>query len=102
MECSGGICDARLTRIVYVRHRTYSGRPRITNSVPVKVMKGRSPESVCILIPDDKEPDRGFHDVILVDMLDADAPVAPVADLNILRRQWPLSILSGMSRLAER
>ena len=27
-----------------------------------------------------------------------DTPVVPVADLNILRRQWPLSVVSGMSR----
>ena len=39
-------------------------------AAPVKVMKGRAPESVCVLIPDDKEPDRGFYYVTLVDMLD--------------------------------
>ena len=61
-------------------------------------MKGRAPESVCVQIPDDKEPDSGFHDVTLVDMPDADAPVVPVADLNILRRQWTLSGVPGMSR----
>ena len=64
----------------------------------MKVMKGRAPESVCFLIPDDNEPDRGFHDVTLVDMLVADMPVVPVADLNILWHQWPLSVVSGMSR----
>ena len=61
-------------------------------------MKGRAPESVRVLIPDDKEPDSGFHDVTLVDMPDADAHVVPVADLNILRRQWPLSVVPGMSQ----
>ena len=32
-----------------------------------------------------------------MDMLDADAPVVPVAYLTILRRPWPLSVVSGMS-----
>ena len=67
-------------------------------AAPVKIMKGRAPESVCVLIPDDKEPDRGFYYMMLVDMLDEDASVLPVPDLNILRRQWPLSVVSGMSR----
>ena len=31
-------------------------------------------------------------------MVDADAPVVPVADLCVLRRQWPLSVVSVMSR----
>ena len=44
------------------------------------------------------ESDRGFHDVTLADMLDVDAPVVSVADLGILPRQWPLSVVSGMSR----
>ena len=64
----------------------------------MKVMKGRAPESVCVLIPDDKEPDRGLYYVMLVDMLDVDAHVLPVPDLNILRHQWLLSVVSGMSR----
>ena len=55
-------------------------RTRCPEATPVKVMKGRAPESVRVLIPDDKEPDRGFHDVTIVDMLDAYAPVVPVAD----------------------
>ena len=29
---------------------------------------------------------------------DADAPVVPVEDLCVLGRQWPLSVVSGMSR----
>ena len=65
---------------------------RYPEAAPLKVMKGRTPESIRILVPDDKEPDCGFHDVMLADMLDADAdaPVVPVVDLNILQFQWSL------------
>ena len=51
-----------------------------------------------VLIPDEKGSHRGFHDVTLVDMVDADAPVVPVADVCVLWRQWPLSVVSRMSR----
>ena len=63
----------------------------------MKVLKGRAQESVRALIPDAKGTDHGFHDVMLVDMVDADAPVVPVADVCLLRRQWPLSVVSCMS-----
>ena len=42
--------------------------------------------------------DHGFHDVTLLDMADAVGPVVPLGDLWLLRRQWPLSVVSGMSR----
>ena len=80
----------------------YSGRPRIATSVPGGTSKSHEGQSTgkCSRsdLMDDKEPDRGFHDVMLVDMLDVDAPVVPVADLNIIRCQWPLSVVSEMSR----
>ena len=42
--------------------------------------------------------DRGFHDVTLLDMVDAVEPVVSVGDLGLLRRQWPVVVLSSMSR----
>ena len=51
-----------------------------------------------MLIPDANVTDRGFLYVTLLDMADAVRPVVPVGDLWLLRRQWPLSVLSGMSR----
>ena len=112
MECSGGICDARFTRVVYVRHRTYSGRPRITNSVT----RGRTSKSHERQSPGKcSRPDPGRQGTGLRISLVAETheslswvsacryaeygtPMIPVADLNILRHQWPLSVVSGMSR----
>ena len=39
----------------------------------------------------------GFHDVTLVDMLDAAGPPVIVGDLGQLRRQWPVAVVSGMA-----
>ena len=56
------------------------------------------PGRVRVLIPNTNMGDSGFHDVTLLDMAEAVGPAVPVGDLTILRRQWPLSVVSGMSR----
>ena len=68
------------------------------DAAPVRVMRGRTDDSVRVLIPDAKELDPGFHDVTLLDMADAVKPIVPVGDLGLLRRQWPVAVLSSMSR----
>ena len=50
-----------------------------------------------MLIPDTNMSDCGFHDVTLLDMAEAVGPAVPVGDLTLLRRQWILLVLSGMS-----
>ena len=69
-------------------------RTRYPDAEPVKVLQGRARESVCVLIPDAKVTDCGFHDVTLVDMASADEPVVLMGDLCLLRRQWPTSVVS--------
>ena len=39
--------------------------------------------------------DSGFHDVSLADAV---GPPVPVGDLILLRRQWSVSVVSGMAR----
>ena len=74
-------------------------RTQYPDAAPVKVMKGRAPESVRVLIPDEKGSDRGYHDVTLIDMVDADAPVVPVADFLFYgvsgRCRWCLACLGN-------
>ena len=48
-------------------------------------------------IPNSQVVDRGFHDVTLIDMDQADEPVVPVEELGLLRRQWPMSVVSGIA-----
>ena len=64
----------------------------------MKVLLGRAKESVRVLIPDVKVADCGFHDVTLLDMINEDGPAVPVGDLCLLRCQWSVSVVSGMSR----
>ena len=40
----------------------------------------------------------GFHDIILADMADAAGPLVSLGDLGLLRRQWLVSVVSGMSQ----
>ena len=48
-----------------------------------------------MLIPDTIVADRGFHDVILLDMVEAVGSAVLMGDLTLLRLQWPLSVVSG-------
>ena len=63
-----------------------------------KVMPGRHHGSVRVLVPDEKAKDRGFHDVTLIDMANADGPYVPVSNLSLLHRQWPVSVVNGMAQ----
>ena len=73
-------------------------RALVHDAAPVRGMRGRTDGSDRVLIPNAKEFDRGFHDVTLLDMADAVKPVVPVGDLGLLRRQWPVAVLSSMLR----
>ena len=59
---------------------------------------GRAQNSVRVLIPNDRAVPWGFHDVILVDMAGATWPSISKNELSTLRRQWPVSLVSGMSK----
>ena len=73
-------------------------RTHFPGAETVKVLHGRAEESVQVLFPDDKVTGRGFHDVTLVDMASAVEHVVPVGDLRIMRCQWPILVVSGMTR----
>ena len=60
-------------------------------------MLGSDSDCVCVLIPDDDVGYRGFHDVVLVDRMEEDAPYVAVSDLSALRQQWPDLVISSMT-----
>ena len=64
----------------------------------VRDLPGRAQDSVRVLILDTNAGASDFHDVILVDMADTSGPPVSVGDLGMLRRQWPVSVLAGMSQ----
>ena len=51
-----------------------------------------------MLIPDDSVGYRGFHDVLLFHMADADMPYVTVNDLSALWQLWPALVVSVMTK----
>ena len=73
-------------------------RTRYADAETVRVLPGRARENVRVFIPDTNVADHGFHDVTLLDMAETVGPAVLMGDLSLLRRQWPLLVLSSMSR----
>ena len=73
-------------------------RARWPETEVVKVMSRKDNRCVRVLIPDQNVGHKGFHDVLLHDMTDADPPYVAVSDLSALRQDWPAVIISGMTR----
>ena len=71
--------------------------PACPGAAVVKIMTGRDSRSVRVLIPDVKVWDQGVHDVTLLDIGDVGGPDVCVADVSILRLQWPLPVVSSMT-----
>ena len=77
----------------------YSGCSRpVCPAAVVKVMSGKDSQCVRVLIPDEIVGYQGFHDVLLNDMADADVPYVAVSDLSALRYEWPVLVVSGITR----
>ena len=64
----------------------------------VKVMSIPNNGCVRVVIPDNNVGTHGFHEIIIHDMADADAPDVPVSELGCLRLDWPQAVLSYMGR----
>ena len=64
----------------------------------VKVMLRRDNRCVRVLMPDENVVHKGFHDVLLHDMADADVPYVAVSDLSALHQDWPAVVILGMTR----
>ena len=63
-----------------------------------RVPSGRAQNGVRVIVSDARAKPRGFHDVTLVDMTNVSGPAVSMADMSHLRRQWPTSLLTGMTR----
>ena len=65
---------------------------------PTRVLPGRALNSVRLLVPDARATSWGFHDVTLVDMTRETGPTVSMGKMSNLQRQWPRSLLTGMTR----
>ena len=60
---------------------------------PTRVLPGRVQNSVQVLVSDARAKPLGFHD-----MTNVSGPAVSMADMSHLQRQWPTSLLTGMTR----
>ena len=58
---------------------------RRPDAAVVHVAQGRDARSVCVLVPDPRVLDNGFHDATIVDMGDTADPAVSEDDLSLLR-----------------
>ena len=65
---------------------------------PVRVLPGSAQNSVRVLVPDARAKHQGFHDVTLQDITIVTGPAVSTAEMCDLRRLWPHSLLSEMTR----
>ena len=73
-------------------------RARYPDAKSTRVLPGRAQNSVRMLVLDARATPRGFHDVTLVDMTGETGPTVSMGEMSKLRRQWPTSLLTGMTR----
>ena len=64
----------------------------------VQVLPGASPDTIWILVPDERVEPRGFHDILLEDMKAMSVRPAAAVDMTEMKQLWPQSILSDMSK----
>ena len=75
-------------------------RARRPEAAVVKVMSRKDNWCVQVLIPDENVGNQGFHDILLHDLADADAPYVAISDLSALHQDWPAVVFSGMNKCA--
>ena len=68
------------------------------NAEPTRVLPVRAQNSVRVLVPEARAMPMGFHDVTLVDLTGVSGLPVSMGEMGDLRRQWPTSLLTGMTR----
>ena len=68
------------------------------NAEPSRVLPVWAQNSVRVLVPEARATPMGFHDVTLVDLTGVSGLPVSMGEMGDLRRQWPTSLLTGMTR----
>ena len=61
-----------------------------------RILQGRDPRSIRVLIPDSRGLDQNFHDVTVVDMGDLPESHVSITELSELAKRWPLAVINYM------
>ena len=62
-----------------------------------RILQGRDPRSIHVLIPDGQGPDQNIHDVTIVDMGKLPDPHVPIMQLAELIHRWPPAVIIHMT-----
>ena len=68
-------------------------RDSVTES---RVLQGRDPRSIQVLVPDSRGLDQKFHDVTIVDMIDLPESHVSMSELSELLHKWPPAVINHM------
>ena len=102
MECAESYVNLESTGVVELDTAVVPDvlglRAHYEDAKPTRVLPGRARNSVQILVPNTNATPRGFHDITLVDMTGVSVPTVSMGEVSNLRRQWPTSLLMGMTR----
>ena len=66
------------------------------NATESRVLQGRDPRSIWVLVPDCRGLDQNFHDVTIVDMGDLPEPHVSMPELSELIHKWPQAVINHM------
>ena len=69
---------------------------RTKDATQSRILQGRDPRSIHVLIPDGQGPDQNIHDVIIVDMGKLPEPHVPIMKLAELIHRWPPAVINHM------
>ena len=70
---------------------------RTRHATRSRILRGRDPRSICVLIPDGQGPDQSVHDVTIVDMGKLPEPHVPILQLAELIHRWPPAVINHMT-----
>ena len=70
---------------------------RTRDATQSRILQGRDPRSICVLIPDGQGPDQNIHDVTIVDMGQLPDPHVTIMQLAELIHRWPLAVINHMT-----
>ena len=70
---------------------------RTRHATRSRILRGRDPRSIRVLIPDGQGPDQSVHDVTIVDMGKLPEPHVPILQLAELIHRWPPVVIDHMT-----
>ena len=76
---------------------------RTRHATRSRILRGRDPRSICVLILDGQGPDQSVHDnITIIDMGKLPEPHVPILQLAELIHRWPPAVINHMTWRGQR